>query len=196
MKIKVVNGELVINVYDLLDELTREDEADPEQLEQMYQSLQWYHPVYLELIKTTRTQHVGENYNPDFFKLFKDFFTLPGDWWEGGYGEELKRNEVMRCMTYAMKSILQENAKLRSHLYLVGNLGFRLEEWLKWLLGEEEEDLAYQIRSKVNELLRTEKDGRNLYEIAGELANSVEYKDWVEEWCQSVYDKFDKESEE
>ena len=184
MKIKIENGEVKIDVYELLEELTS-NERDEEQLGEMYNALCWYHPVYKELIGTTRNTFASDNTNVKFYKLFKDFFMMPEE-----YGNDPKPRIVMR-MTQVMKQILEDNANSKAGERLATNVPFKIFPWLESQFGT---DAAWKIRSKLLDEMKTE-NGKTVYDIADEMSKQTPYKDFVKEWVDAVYEMMEIEKE-
>ena len=192
MKIKIDNGDMTINIYDMLEELFRN--AEPEEVEQLYHTLGWFHPAYRELIYTTRETFVGENYNSKFFKLFKDFFTLPGRW----EYHETKEKDVFYRMSQAMEAILKENAELRIENRRMSILDYRMKEWFiaRFAYVVHPDDLdgfANEVYSKIKELLRVGEADKTTHEASKEMVERVDYKSWVLTWVNEVYKMFGEE---
>lgn len=186
MKIKVANGNIEIDIYELIQEAM--SGKDEEELEDIYNSLMWSSPVYKELISTTRKIGVSENYNSKFFEFFKDLFCFPAEYsWENN--EEI----VFKQMSTAMKEILKENARLRAELRLSKTVPVRIIEWIKYKYSHIDniDSIAWEIYSKIIDLQRRDENG-NRYDQSTQMAEEIPYKDWVKEWADSIYKIFNK----
>jgi hypothetical protein len=193
MKIKINNGDMTINIYDMLEELFKD--ADPDEIEQLYHTLGWFHPAYIEMIKSAREMTVGENYNSNFFNLFKDFFMFPGRWRDQG------QEDVLYCMTQAMEAILMENAKLRIENRRMSILDYKMKGWFKYHFCEffsldDLEKFSNEVYSKINELLRYGEEDKNSIKASREMVKQVNHKEFVEEWVDGVYKMFKGEEVE
>ncbi len=183
MKAKIKDRELRIDIHELLEEITSPNVMSPEEIEEIYISLGFYHPVYDELIRTARDTYVGENYNPDFFNLFKKFFMTPtkSSW-------DHEEREVFQRMSQAMEAFLHQLTKLRLENRALNSLPDKLYEWARVEFGDKE--MADKINVKARELLRNSESGQSFWHEATDIVQQTNYKKWVEAWVDEVYDAF------
>lgn len=176
MKINIENGEIKIDIYELLEELTSEKVGE-EQLGEMFNALCWHHSAYKELIGTARNTFVADNMNVEFYKLFKDFFIFPD-----GYGNEPK-SDIVRRMAQVMRQVLKDNAKEKVVARLARNAPFKIFKWLEANYGTDD---AWKIRSALLDAMKDE-DGKSIYKISDDMVEQTPYQEFVEEWVDAVY---------
>lgn len=196
MKIEISNGTLKLNLHDLFEELESQfsndskEENYQEMLDDLFETLQWYHPAYKNLIETARNTYCGENYNSDFYEFFKNFFMFPTK-----YNWDSKEKLVFKQMSNIMQEILDENATLKAQNYILDNSKSHIYDWLCDTYGK---DTAYKINSKIYALSHKDENGKADYELAKDMVKSLskeKYEDMVKKWCDHIYEIFNQENE-
>lgn len=190
LKVDLNKGEITLSLIDLLDAVF--EQIDDDERWQVFETMQWYHPVYVELITTSRSIYAAKNFNPAFYKLIKDFFTLDTRYAPEGYATKT----VIRQMQRIMKHILQENAELKTEFHLYSRAAFALNNWMM-----DQPDINNETRIKVSNKLselqrkHNEHDNKSKYEIKREIADLIHYDEFVEHWVRTMQKLFEEEEE-
>lgn len=195
MSLKIKNGNFEVGIIDLFDFIMNNmdlGEYPEDVMDDLYDYLQWWHPVYLKLIDTLKTEYCSGNMNSNHFKLLRDFFLLPADWeWKG------KENEVIQQMARILKELFEQNAKIKEENRMLSNIDNRLYDYI--IEKYHDEDLAFDIRSHFHNYEYHNEDGEYSHHNARKMTEMIDFDPFAKKWVEEMYkllEGFDLEYDE
>lgn len=182
------NGNLVINISDIFDNLGED------KLEELAETYSWHSKARKELVKDVRENFAGKNYNESTYDIRKAIFLMTD--FEYDFQEELAKKQIIYNMQRVVEELIKQNAELKIINYRLSVAQDLVYNHLKQIIGD---DLAYKIHSlyhnvEFNGTKEDNPDKKYTHELAEKLTENVEYKKMVEEWCNTMFEIFNKES--
>jgi hypothetical protein len=178
MEIKVEDGKLSINVYDLFSNLTEEE------MEDVAKTYLWHSSIYKNLVQELKENLSGPNYNDSLYQIEKAFFTMdePSEFYD--WDRDHFEDRVFYTMKQAFREILKENAELHVKLYKHDCARAKVYNMISDVYGN---DVAYKVNSAyVNEEFAKPYS----YELSTQLAEKINFVELTEKWVDEMMKRF------
>jgi hypothetical protein len=178
------HGNIKINIYDLLDNLSEEDSLT------IIEAFSWTDDVYKKVVENVRNTYSAPNYNDGIYQLRKAFFTMPiND--ELEYFEHSPLNGIIRIMKDTMKEIITENARINVESSHKSEGWYAVKDYLRSAGWNDE--LIYSIEKIYSEHIYPKDEGRRSWVFSHELAKKIDSDEFVKIWCEEMYGLFNKD---
>jgi len=175
------DGNLKFSIRDLflemLDELSDDDRAD------FLEDLYLLDEAYANFIYRARDTYTAPHYNSAYFKLFKDFLTMPAEFsWQGNRG-------IVRALGTAVESLAAEAAR-----YKLENNKLKGSKW--GFLHEVRDKFTGAAYRDIRDMYEQYHEVPDALDKARTMTNEFDFRSIVEEWVEYLQDIFAKEEEE
>ena len=185
MEIKIENGKLVFDIYDLFSNLSEEE------MEEVASHYLWHSSIYNNLVKSMKENLAAPHYNEELYILEKSFFTMPEKKEGYDYDSEYKRDrfeeDVLYTMRSAVREIIKENAHLKAEVYKHSQAESAVYNWILEKYGN---DVAYNLNRVYGNVIYGKPYD---YELAREMELQTDFVKLTQDWVAAMNKKFNPE---
>jgi hypothetical protein len=181
------HGNIKINIYDLLDNLSEEDRLT------MIEAFSWTDDVYKKVIENVRNAYATPNCNDNIYKLRKAFFTMPIDE-EFEFFDHSPLKDIVRIMKDTMKEIVTENAYVNIESYHKSEGWYAVKDYLRnngW-----SDESVYSLEKIYSEHTYPKDDAKRSWVFSREMTKKLDTDEFVKIWCEEMYKLFNEDAVE